>query len=75
MAEGIRKMRAAGSMSKGSLGQKRKALVEVAPVQSDQDEQTNPGLVFKRKRQETAPPAENSNSDGRAPHQEIITIQ
>jgi len=48
MAKRVRKMRAVASLSKDSLPQKRKAPIEVAPVQSDQDEQTNSDLVFKR---------------------------
>jgi len=74
MVERIRKMRVAASVSKDSMAPKRKAPVEVAPVQYDQDEQTNSGLVFKRKRREAASP-EHSNLDGRAPHQEVVTIQ
>jgi len=50
IAERVRKMRAATSTSKDSLAPKRKAPVEVAPVPSDQDEQTNSNLVFKIKR-------------------------
>jgi len=68
-------MRAAASMNKDFLFQKRKASTGVAHVQSNQDEQTTSSLVFKRKRLETAPPTEHSHSDGRAPNQEIITIQ
>jgi len=73
MDEHVRKMKAAASLSKDSFVPKRKAPVEVAPVQS-QDEQTNLDLVFKRKRREAAS-LEQSNSDGRAPHQEVIAIQ
>jgi len=64
MAERVRKMKEAASMSNDSFAPKRKAPAEVAPVQSDQDEQTNSGLVFKRKRREATPLPEHSNSDG-----------
>jgi len=73
--ECIRKMRVATSLSKDSRTQKRKALIEVSPTQSDEDEHTNSGLVFKRKRREVVPLTEHSNSDGRAPHQEFVNIQ
>jgi len=53
-------MRPAANMSKDSLALKRKALVEVTLVQSDQDDQTNAGLVFKRKRRETTSPLGNT---------------
>jgi len=69
-----RNMRAATSLHKDFLPQNRKALAGVAQVQSDQDEQTTSNLVFKRKRLET-PPIEHTHLDGRAPNQEVITIQ
>jgi len=75
LAELTRKMREAASLHKDSLLQKRKTSAGVAQIQSDQDEHTTSGLVFERKRPETTSPIEHSHSDGRAPHQEVITIQ
>ncbi|XP_068504075.1 uncharacterized protein [Phaseolus vulgaris] len=54
MAERIRNMRAATNLSKDSPTQKRKALIEVSPIPFDEDENTNLGLIFKRKRREFA---------------------
>jgi len=61
MVERIRKMRVAANMSKDLSAQKRKTPVEVALVPSDQDEQTNLGHIFKRKRREAASAAEHSH--------------
>jgi len=73
--ERIRKIITAASVRKDSLAPKWKAPVEVSPVPSDQDEQTNLGLAYKRKRREASPPPpKHSNSDGRAPHQEVNRI-
>jgi len=68
-------MRAAASLPKESLAQKRKALALIAQTLTDPNEQTISGLVFKRKRKATIPPTEHSHLDDRAPHQEVITIQ
>ena len=54
MAERIRNMRAATNLSKDSPTQKRKAPIEVSPIPFDEDENTNLGLIFKRKRREFA---------------------
>jgi len=75
LAELTRKMRAAASLPKESLTQKRKALVVITHNLIDSDEQTTSRLVFKRKRKVTTPPTENSHSGDRAPHQEVKIIQ
>jgi len=64
-------MRVTASLPKESLAQKRKAPTVITQTPTDPDKQTTSGLVFKRKRPATIPPT----SDGRAPHQEVITIQ
>jgi len=56
MVEHIRKMRATTILFKDSPTKKRKALIEVAPTPFDEDEHTNSGLVFKKKKLEVAPP-------------------
>ena len=75
LAELTRKMRAAASLPKESLAQKRKALAVITQTPTDSDEHTTSGLVFKRKRLATTPSTKHSHSDDRAPHQEVITIQ
>jgi len=62
-------------LHKDSFPQKRKASTSVAQIQSDQDEHTTSDLVFKRKIPKKAFLTEHSHSNGRAPHQKVITIQ
>ncbi|KAK7342260.1 hypothetical protein VNO80_25205 [Phaseolus coccineus] len=69
LAELTRKMRAAASLPKESLAQKRKALIVITQIPTDPDEQTTFGLVFKRRRPTPIPPTEHSHSDNRAPYQ------
>jgi len=75
LVECVSNLRAAASMNKDFLLQKRKNSIDVAQVQSDQDEHTTSGLVFKRKGLNAASPIKHSHSDSRAPNREVITIQ
>jgi len=75
LAELAKKMRADASRPKESLTQKWKAPTLVTKTPTDKDEETTFGLVFKRKRKVTTTPTEDSHSDGRASHQDIIVIQ
>jgi len=64
LAELTRKMRAAASLPKESLSQKRRAPTVVAQIQSNQHEHTTLRLVFERKRPTTTSPTEHSHLDG-----------
>jgi len=72
LAELVKKMKAAASLSKESLTQKRKAPAMITHTLTDQNEETTFGLFFKRKRTTTTPPIEHTHTDGRAPHQEVV---
>jgi len=74
LTELVRKIRAATSLSKESLTQKRKAPAMITNPPIDLDKETTSGLIFKKKRKTTIPPTEHSHSDGRAPHQEVVII-